>query len=203
MAKKAAITNYKSVNLRAAVGKKISAVYDADREWSRTYCRSKHPPSSKMSTYNLRFGDRTLLVLDKNGNESISPGLEAELFGGIPHVSPDWTLALDCKTGQVCRLGYGRENRKLVAVFWEFEFGKDVRVPQTYLARLDELKSAKRPFCLLLNEQAALNFIEREYGYKDLRENIVIRLNFRKEEAIEIWGDSWRQVGGWKYHEQG
>jgi hypothetical protein len=73
----------------------------------------------------------------------------------------------------------------------------DLKVPPSVLSRLDELKGAKRPFNVSLRSEALLSFLTREYGFKDLRQNLVVRLDFNHEK-VEVWGDSYREVGKWK-----
>jgi len=196
--------SYKSVSLRGMESKTLSAVYQADRGWKKTKCKVKVPPLSKLTNYDLPFGDRTLLVLDPYGNEHLSAEMEAAIFGGIPYKSEGWTLAIDKADGKVYRLSYGREGKKFVAVFWEYETGSDetVRIPPSYLDRVDELKCKKRPFGISIQEYAAIAFAEREYGYRDLRMHTVVSFDFRGTQPesgyLEVYGDSHRLVSAWE-----
>ncbi len=205
MAKKLKEVDYKSVPIRGVEGKTIRRVYKSDSGWKSTACRTKIPPLSKLTNFNLKFGDQTLLVLDPYGNELLTEEVSTRIFGGISYRSPGWTIAICRKSGQIYQIGYGTERtdrgskRKLVAVYWDFysDGGEEIRVPSQYLDRLDELKSSKRPFCVTFAEHALLNFMTQEYGYNDMRDNLVVRLNFR-DISLEIEGHYYREVGRWE-----
>jgi hypothetical protein len=71
-----------------------------------------------------------------------------------------------------------------------------LRIPKPYRRRLDELKCLKRPFAFTLVEHQFIAFLSHWTGYKDLYQDVTLRLNFEPR-AVEIHGDDFREVSSW------
>jgi len=195
---------YRPVQYTAVEGKVISKVYCTEGLWSSHSSGTRAPGPSRLFNFDLKVGAETFLVLDPYGNESFDAEMEARMFGGLPYDNaPGWVLAICRRSGHVYQMAFGQDGRKFVAVYWVFggAYGapneEDFKVPPSFLSRLDELKGAKRPFNVSLRSEALLSYLTREYGFKDLRQNLVVRLDFNHE-MLEVWGDSYREVGKWK-----
>jgi hypothetical protein len=74
---------------------------------------------------------------------------------------------------------------------------ENYRVPKTYLERLDELLSMKRPYDITVRDRALVSFIDQDIGFSSLPDEVVIKLQFSKF-TVEVWGDSHREVSDWK-----
>ena len=142
-----------------------------------------------------------LLVLDPYGNEGLSGAVSERLFG-----RGGYTLAINRKTGTIYIASYFKSEGKLVLSLRVPNpcpappGGDDACpapvVPKKYLKRLDELKSLKRPFNLTLSPWTARNFINRDIGYTDLENGIIVTLDFQPRQ-LEILGRSSREVTSW------
>lgn len=67
-------------------GKVITKVFDADRGWQEYASKSKIPRSGFLMNYDLRFGNRTILLLDNYGNDFMPTEVEvgAPYREGLP-----------------------------------------------------------------------------------------------------------------------
>lgn len=54
----------------------------------------------------------------------------------------------------------------------------------------------KRPFCLRLGDTIWRDLWDHEMGFRDLRDEIMVSLNFR-DLSLELWGYRYREVPYW------
>jgi len=201
------VSLHTNIPLSEAHDQTIGIVYDADHGYRKAKSGTTTPPSDKLFNFDLKVGDRRFLVLDNYGADLIPHEIEervlegsGSLMGNGTEGNRGYTLAIDRRTGVVYAIAFAREAcLHPVAIMWVFPRAQDLplRVPLEGLKRIDELKSCKRPFRLLLDPLVLMSFIEREIGYRDLRAGLTLRLDFRPM-ALEITHDSYRYVGAWK-----
>jgi len=138
-------------------GKVIQIVYDSDHAWKAHPCKTRVPGSRLLMNYDLRFGNRVLLVLDNYGNDFISEAIGRRLVGQ-DRGSHDFLLGVDRATGDIHLVTFFMEKGKLMAVIRLSTFESKPKVPKKYLKLLDNLKSCKRPWMLTWNHQSWLSF---------------------------------------------
>lgn len=194
----------KPIHFRKAEGKRISVVHDASRGWRTYKSRTTVPDSHHLFNFNLEATDGkdslSFLVLDPYGDETLSSAIRKRVGLGPICEQP---LAICRKTGILHLTSFFEKDRVLGVTFWRFveascSLKKDEYVlPKKYLARLDELKSKKRPFDISVIDGAFVGFIDRTTGFNDMAASLVVSLDFDKTN-VEIWGDSHREVSGWK-----
>lgn len=182
---------------RKVEGRLLKTVFDCGAGWKETAVDTRVPDGSKLFNFDIPYGDTTLLVLDPYGDEDMA-GQPKMLQRVAQHPVEGGTIAIDRKSGQVYHTGFYRTQPKGSAAMgiWAFEGG--YRVPKRYLRRLDELKSQKRPFSLSVLPSALMLFIDREYGFEDLRKTLTVTLWFHKGKAIQLWGGAYRTLSTWE-----
>lgn len=190
--------NYKDMKAISAFdthGKVITKVFDADRGWQEFTSKSKIPGSGFLMNYDLRFGNRVILLLDNYGNDFMPTEVEERLIG--KDFQRQWLLGIDRATGEILRFVFYTVKGKLIAVFCRFEWNP--KVPKKYLKHLDNLKSCKRPWDCLWKHSSWLALWDRNMSWDDFISTMVIRLElFRSpRKFLEIWGDSSRVVSEW------
>lgn len=193
---------HKNIPIHKAEGRRITTVYDAGHGYKSYRSNTKVPDSHKLFNFDLKFGDRTLLVLDDYGHETLA-GSDIEphvLEGGRLRGDLGYTLGIDRGTGIIHAIGFGIEKRKCIAITWEFSRdpeGKPLRFPRRLLKQIDKLKSAKRPYDILIPPHYLAAFIDRSIGYQELAQNLVVQFDFRPKGFVEVWGSSHRLVSEW------
>ena len=153
------------------------STFDLAGEYSESLNRENSPP--KRAT-------RTFLVLDDYGNEYLPSNMEERLLGSEPY-----SVAVDKETGVLYLVtfkpikletdtGHDVESYTYAAFLNGFPaYEEDSwKVPAEYLSRLDELKSHKRPFRIVIDNYWLLRFCEREASFGDLQEQLVVDLEF-------------------------
>jgi hypothetical protein len=194
----------KQIHFRKTEGKRISIVHDVSRGWRTYKCRTKTPDSNLLFNFNLEATDGkdllSFLVLDPYGDETLSSAIRKRVGLGPICGQP---LAICRKTGVLHLTSFFEKDGEWGLTFWRFAeascgLKKDEYVlPKKYLARIDELKSKKRPFDISAIDSAFVGFIDRTTGFNDMSTSLVVSLDFDKTN-VEIWGDSHREVSGWK-----
>jgi hypothetical protein len=181
--------------------------------WDRYEVKTATPTKEHLFNFIVpvgKLGD--LLVLDNYGDEVLPdkirrPVMTTKMFHE--------TIGIFRKTGQVVRVGFikekiqhigcpeegdpGSEEWEYSLTFWGLDLngaGDPLYLPKKYLARLDELKSRKRPFYITLWENALYSFITRDTGYDAFDKALVIDFHFDGL-RLQVWGDSYREVSDW------
>jgi hypothetical protein len=162
-------------------------------------CETRTPQDTKLFNFDLEVRGRTWVILDNYGNEHLPRKILKNVFGSKAHVN----LAVDRKTGELFTAHFGTDKTSPYRVFGEDTTHFVVlgqlkgKVPPKYLKKIADLLSAKRPFTLLLTDHVWSSLFSHDMGYRDVRDEIVVELDFRPR-AIQIWGDCYREVSAWK-----
>lgn len=201
------------IEVREAEGQFIHWAYDVGNQWPRYPVEVPAPDSSKLFNFELPVrGLGGLVVLDPYGDEMMPDDIREKILNSAKMFRQ--TIGIFRKTGEIVNVGFmkervkfegcpeeglpgGQENQYSVS-FWSFDLQTNKRLflPQSYRKRIDELKSRKRPFYLANAEHSLYAFITRWGSYADLRDNLVIDLQFDKF-RLQVWGDSYREVSEW------
>lgn len=155
--------------------------------------RTKVPTSNKLFNFDLKaLNDQgTWLILDGYGDEWLSETLVDRVLGKGTYAR-GYALAIDRKTGITYIARFNKDGRTNCIILEEVA----PRVPKSFLRCLDELCYQKRPFCLSFPPHILIDLLDRELGYKDLLEELVVELRFKKGQ-VQIWGDAHRLVSDW------
>ena len=188
----------KAISVFKTHGRVITKVFDAERGWKEYLSKSKIPGSGFLMNYDLRFGNRTILLLDNYGNDFMPTEVEERLVG--KDFRGRWLLGVDRATGEILRFVFYTVKGKLITVFCRFE--SNPKVPKKYLKLLDNLKSCKRPWDCQWKHSSWLAFWNREMTWTDFISDMVIRLELwgranSPRKYLEVWGDSSRIVSEW------
>jgi hypothetical protein len=166
---------------------------------NRTYrCKSRTPPEGDLFSFDLATKGkvpRTWLVLEDQGNTLLTKTLTDRIFEGPGTYKHGYNLAIDRQTGQVYTAHFGRDKSVNFVALCSVT-SKGPVVPAGFLPRIDKLRSKKRPFQLTLPDNVLVSFLDREIGYRDLREQLVVELRFPGQ-TIQLWEDTYRQVDDW------
>lgn len=179
-------------------GRLVTKVYLCDQGWKALSTRTKTPDTTKLFNFEVSAGRgkeaKTLLVLDNYGDETIPSALFDRLFCmGVF----DFNLAVDKTDGTLFTAQFAQEGRTYVmTVAALMANGKSLQLPKKFVGRVNELKSKKRPYYLSCQEGTLWGFIDREAGFNDIRENLVVDLHFDRR-RLQVWGDSYREVSPW------
>jgi hypothetical protein len=203
--------DFKSVEVRAVDGKFLKWAYHVDHHYERYLIDTGTPGG--LFNFDVPVGKLgKLLILDNYGDEVISDGIRKKIMQASTFSQ---TLGIFHKTGEIVRIAFMKERVKVHGCseegepdseedqfsvqFWSFECdgGKPLFLPKSYLKRIDELKSKKRPFYITLPEQSFYAFHDRWASYADLQKSIIIDLHFNGA-RIQVWGDSYREVTSWR-----
>lgn len=181
-------------------GKTIHFVQYSGSLWSGGRCvgkpiepvnsGTKIPPSDRLLNFDLVAGEDVYVVLDNYGDEILCGKIRDRLFSGLD----DFTLAIDEKTGQIYVVEFAETGKEEnTAYLFSLE---GYRVPEKYLARINELKSFKRPYYISISEMGLIDFIDQEIGFSQLEEFVLIDLSFN-DTRIQVVKDGYRTVSGW------
>ncbi len=169
-------------------------------------CKSKTPPKGDLFSFDLvaeglltprgfKDTNKTWLVLEDQGNTLLTKTLTDRIFEGTGTYKHGYNLAIDRQTGQIYTAHFGRD-KSINFVVLHPVTSKGPVVPVGFLPRIDKLRSKKRPFQLTLPDNVLVSFLDREIGYRDLKEQLVVELRFPGQ-TIQLWEDSYRQVDDW------
>ncbi len=152
-------------------------------------------PKGKLFNFDLKAEGRTWLILDPYGDELLSSEMSLRATG-VESLS--FCLAIDREDGVLYRAHFGQDKRTNYVRLSRM----DLWLPKSYLGRLDELKSCKRPFYLTFTDRTFADFIEREIGYQDLHYRVVVDLDFRPL-RLQVTGShggshGYREVSNWR-----
>lgn len=193
-------------NVRKVNGALIRKAYDASHAWFPWSCQKRVPDSAHLFNFDVELRrdkellSRRILVLDPYGEETLTGTLRRHVLGARYGAN---TIGVDRQTGLVLVVAFLREKGKAVMAFSPFGpqymnmRGPEYVLPLKYVARLDEVKSKKRPYTISVQDYALVSFIERDYGFSNLTENLTIRFDFDGVN-VEVFGDRYREVSDWK-----
>jgi hypothetical protein len=167
------------------------------------------PDNTKILTFDI--GD--WLVLDPYGDGSIPSTIRARIFGDPDGESRLYTLAAHRTTGVLAFASYFIEKlpesdlpytpgimrapRHSIAISGLMP---SFTIPPEYVARLDELRSKKRPYDASFDPTALMDFIDRESGYGELHAAMVFTFNFDGE-FLQVTDACHRSVSGWVHRD--
>lgn len=192
---------HKPVSPDQVHGRTIARVYDADHLYKAYRTKAKVPGSKYLLNFELKFGGRHLLVLDNYGAHDGGLPVEVGNCLGLAFANKgaSSTLAIDKSTGEVYSIGFGIEQRQVIAIVWAFAPDGETpfKLPRVAVQELDQLKSCKRPFRLALDMAALCSFITQETGYQELRKAVTLVFDF-KPKNLELQANMYRHVTEWK-----
>lgn len=160
-------------------------------------CSITIPDSDKLTTFCADIvtseGPKTIIVLDNYGNELLTREIEERLGLGV-----GYTIGVDLSEGYIWFVSVNEEDG--------FYFGRwPIKLPKTYLERVGELASKKRPFHITIDSAALINFIDREYGWKDLEQHLRFVFDFRGADVgcflkVALFGNdsAYQEISGWR-----
>jgi hypothetical protein len=206
----------KTLPIGKVSGRYLDFAYDCDHGWCKYLVATKAPDDHHLFNFDLELVLTSkkvtkvhLLVLDNYGDEHMPDEIREEILSTTMFKE---TLGILRESGEIVRVSFMEEKvlhvgcpegapggvTKLTCLaFNRFEPG--LVVPPAYRERLDELKSQKRPYYLTFPEKLLFNFATRWASYNDLLRNVVVDLDFHGR-RLQVWADSYREVGGWQYH---
>lgn len=189
-------------DIRKVEGQKISIVRDLDRQWKPFHAEGLVPDSAHLFNFEVELEDeRKLLVLDRYGDEGMPEDIRE--FMGLPDDGSQ-TLGIWKDTGQIVCIMFAREGKKIAIGVHGFpgaSWGPQNHhfcVPKKFLSRLDELKSAKRPFDLSFVDYGWERLHSRWCGLKDFEDYLVVKLDLHDDQFLEIGREHHRLVTRWE-----
>lgn len=186
-------------------GRHVDTIYNIEFGYEK-YPGVDLPGPGKLMNFEFKMAGRKWLYLDSYGDEVMPPEIHERFFGAGPRES----IAVCLETGDLAlaRLQEGDEGKielfvRSVRSWAHMYLGKAkcaeaYKVPKEYLGLLDGLRYQKRPFHMSVLDRALFNFIDRELGYQQLVEYLIISLDLRPKGILEILGDSYRWVSVWE-----
>jgi hypothetical protein len=178
---------------------KINKVIDVEDSWKEYDTKSTFTPGDKyLFNFDVKANNKCWLVLDSYGNDFITDEFSLRLLNF--EKTSQYTLAIDKSNGKLYTASFHRndEGEQLSVEIWLSQLNNEyhLKLPHTYLNRLDELKSKKRPFVLTVASTSLLSFIDREIGFDSLVKNLIVDFNFDGN-RLELWEDSYRETSDW------
>jgi hypothetical protein len=200
--------DHKTIRARDADGRHVRHVYDIGQltgRWKKYPSGTAVPTKDRLFNFDLKVGDDAILVLDNYGDETLPSRVRRRIMREKMFEN---TIGIHRRTGEIVIVGFileyqsssSSEPTALAACYWPFGdlgTGKQLFVPKPYMSRLDELKSKKRPFYISVAEHTLYAFMEREASYPDMERDLVVDLEFQRDERVQVWGESYRVVSGW------
>lgn len=175
------------MNLFDWTGKTITRV---EGDYGIFSCKTTVPGKESLLNFDLEVSAGKILVLDNYGNETFPE----EFQTGVSFLGPGpYTIGIIRESGQICAVHFSQEKKALVATVTRME---EWVVPGKFLPKLDQLMSCKRPFYLGMTERSLFDLATKWIGHKDIEGSLVVDLDFHPR-RLQIWGQNWREVGGW------
>lgn len=128
------------------------------------------------------------LVLHPYGDDTLPAEIRQRVFG----IEGPYTVAIERSTGAI-RLATLHEEDDNLVLSLHTATPDHPCIPPPWRAKLDELRGEKRPYRCHICPLALENFIVREFGWADLRLNVVFVFPFRSGN-LEVTGDQHRVV---------
>lgn len=190
-------------------GKLITKVIDATDQYKEYDIADTREPKG-LRTFELPLSrNKTLLCLDPYGafDTSFPTEIAERAFGGyITDDSGGFTIGIIKQTGKIFLVSADEaENGNSVELTISNPFyyrnKHQPRIPKSFLNRLDELKSMKRPFGLNIVDCSMYAFISKEEGYRHLCESIVFSFEFENKTYLDVCGEDYRTRCEWRISE--
>jgi len=153
------------------------------------------PEKDKLFNFNV-FGDTNCLVLDPYGNSDLNDEFTFRLlqYKNTNH----YTIAIGIDTGFLYKVHFSKIRGDICVIFSSFYYeGKNIKIPNSYIKRLDELKDKKRPFSIKIDSKSLLQFIDHEIGYTELINDLIFSFHFN-DCRLEICADQFQETC-WRY----
>lgn len=155
------------------------------------------PHRQKLFNFDVIVKDRSFLILDNYGNESIPQTITRRVIG----LKLGYNLAI-CRTSGICYAAvFEKEGDVTQLCCYPLGDGGWYKVPSAFLSKLDELKNEKRPFDISLTARALLQFVDKEIGYQDLSDELVVQLRFDNF-TLEVMKNQYRTTTCWESPEK-
>ena len=212
------VSNTKSLKPGQMHGRYIDFAYDCDKGWAKYLVATTAPDDRHLFNFDLELvltGEKRkkplkahLLVLDNYGDEIMPDEIRKEVLSTTMFKE---TLGILRESGEIVRVGFMEEKvphagcpeegapggfTKVTSLAFS-RFEPNQVVPLAYRERLDELKSQKRPYFLTFPEKLLFDFATHWASFIDLQRNVCVDLDLHGT-RLQIWGDSYRLVTGWK-----
>lgn len=169
----------KIIHYSKAAGKKVEKLYHT---WKEVKNFKPTVIPGKKFLFNFQLG--SYLILDGYGNETVPESFGRRIFG--THYSK-LTVAINTETGEVMQTAFYLCEKEgysalVTPIIPQYRSGvENLLVPKSYLPRLKELFSEKRPYRITFNPGLLMLLLEREASFTDLREQVNIELRFQNE----------------------
>jgi hypothetical protein len=109
-----------------------------------------------------------------------------------------YTIAIGIATGFLYKVHFSKIRGDICVIFSSFYYeGKNIKIPNSYIKRLDELKDKKRPFSIKIDSKSLLQFIDHEIGYTELINDLIFSFHFN-DCRLEICADQFQETC-WRY----
>jgi hypothetical protein len=168
-------------------GKVVQSVRVDETYYDFTDVYVEIPGASQLLTFDVL----DWLILDSYGDDSYPAPIRKKLFGD------EETIAVHKKTGQIAFVssfeGDG-EDPPIIGLDTVVDF-----LPLSYLSKLDELRTQKRPFRTVPDPFILMNVMEHDATWKDVKDNLTFHFEFRKGYILEVVGMSYREIGLWTH----
>lgn len=161
---------------------------------------TRTPPKGALFNFELKAKSgkksRSWIILENQGNTILTKTLTDRIFG-VGTFRHGYYLAINTKTGVIYTAHFGKDLKEsinfvtLVPVLCR-------SVPKRFRHRLEELNGSKRPFRLMLPALVYRDLLDREIGYRDIEDQLIVELCFHHR-TLQLWGDQYRILGDWKY----
>jgi len=183
-------------------GRTITKVFDCDQGWKEYRTKTKIPASKFLMNYDLKFGGRTVLLLDDYGNDFMPEEVEKLLVG--EDFAGEWLLGIDLASGELLRFVFYRVKKELITCFARFE--ANLKVPKKFLTEknLKYIRSCKRPWNLHWEHSSWLAIWNRYMTWNDFCASVIVRLElFPRQKSrkgrtyLDVWGDTHRTITAW------
>lgn len=133
----------------------------------------KCPGDMRLFNFKFHINKMEFVMLDNYGDEVIPADLYKRILGYELFSS---NLIICKKTGAVYIGTFDKEKSDYQLLIGSLPI--DLVVPKTHLKKIDELLNMKRPYTFDCNKWALWNYIDKEEGFRYLRENLIVTLNF-------------------------
>lgn len=189
----------KPITISNVQGKTISKVFDCDHAWKEHRTKTQVPGPEFMPSFDLKFGRRTILILDNYGNDYMPEEIEERLFGD--EFSHQWLLGIDRASGELLSFRFYHSGKSVVAAFSQLPGAP--KVPKKYLTKenLQYIRGCKRPWMCTWNHYDWLAFWNRDLTWDDFAASMVINLSLIpstwESHHVEVWGERHRTVTTW------
>ena len=159
-------------------------------------CGVRTPSGEKLFNFEIPLAE-PWLILNSDGSEDLPKEVVTRLFGQDPEFG--YALAINTVSGSMAIAHFVKDKRRYVIYLENLATRVPGRLPSKpqYLKQLGELKTAKRPFSLMLPDRIWRNLFDREIGFSGLIHDLRVQLNFGSK-TVQLYRDLYREVSEWK-----